>query len=501
MCLFDDHGVDGLQTVSMIQWVSNPRLLIVHGTSECENEESYLTYIAVPKLGCRECSEIRKSESDENCKTDTLCIRCNMTIHSKYTRTDSDPELLPAVNFNHPDYLVMVSNGFIHALNIKLEKPPQQRLMPKTSYAYQQLMYPNVSYAPHSSSQEQTMNEIELNFGTVTAMTKDNNNLSGKQKHPMISNNVMAEPESDVAEPSTSSSGQQQRRVVNVKKKTESATTLVDRIIADFAECETIRAKEDNRGKKTPETAGRQFFSTSTVSQASQQQQQQMRPKVDSYEFCEETEERCEKISLFRKKRLADKKYEFSEDNSENIIPFNRIRTRSTGLLSGSGGGGGVIPGSGPSGYFEMTPYHAHRGSPSHGFRSPCGSPIGNRCLRSPGGYYPSLSPSSSSASNSGMFSPKHQFYFKRSLPPHIFSSPKRNAGDQLQEILPGNYQNTATPPLMLPPPQATESSIHSPVAGTNAVDSEKPVFSKKVVRRYVEETDAASVITNEEGE
>lgn len=550
VCLFDDHGVD-IKTVSMVQWASNPRLLLVHGASDCENEECYLSYVAVPKLGCRECNEIRKSESDENCQTDTLCIRCNLTIHSKYTRTDSDPQLVSHVNCNHPDYLVTVSNGFIHSLHINLEKPPQmqqqqQRLMPKpnySSYVYQQLMRPF-----YSSPAASTMDEIELTFGEA--------NVTGRQKPTTIAaggNNEAST--SGVLLPGLLHSSEE---------KTEDATTMVANIIADFAECET---KANNNSVaaatgRTPEK-GRMFFS-SPVSQ-------QMRwrgsggtnnnnnintvpgPKVaDSYEFSEETEERCEKISLFRKKRLADKRYEFSEDNSENIIPFNRMRTRSTSLLSGNAsvaaiglsssspgavtqtiGIGGVnnagsaASGSGMNNYFDLTSHHAHRGSPSYGFRSPCGSPIGNRCLRSPsgGGYPPTLSssPSSPAAGGaSGMFSPKHQYHFKRfnSLPPYVFSSPKRCGGDQLQEILPGNHQhgynynfssninNNNGPLLMPPPPQLTvaENSqggggLASAAATTAVAEDEKLVFSKKVVRRFVEETDAASVITNEEGE
>lgn len=62
------------------------------------------------------------------------------------------------------------------------------------------------------------------------------------------------------------------------------------------------------------------------------------KPKIDkkiaekAYEFTEENE-KCEKLSLFRKKRLADKKYEFSEDNSENIVPFQLLRQERRFLL------------------------------------------------------------------------------------------------------------------------------------------------------------------------
>lgn len=46
-----------------------------------------------------------------------------------------------------------------------------------------------------------------------------------------------------------------------------------------------------------------------------------------AYEFVEEAETKCEKLSMFRKRRLADKKYEFSEDNNENIVPFRVLRS------------------------------------------------------------------------------------------------------------------------------------------------------------------------------
>lgn len=552
VCLFDDHGVDSMKTVSMTQWVSSPRILVVHGASDCDNEESYLSYVAVPKLGCRDCSEIRKSESDETCQTDTLCVRCNLTIHTKYTRNESDPQLVARVNFNHPDHLVTISNGFIHALHIQLERPapqPQQRLMPKTissslSYAYQQLMYS--PFVQHSSStQDQTMDEIELSFGGGAS------EMTGKQKPTTITANHTYDNKNYIYSGGGGGGSELEGTAGTSgptidKTDAADATTLVANIIADFAECETKANYTHNNnnnnnlsGKSSTPEKGR-IFSSSAVSQQMRLRRDRDKhstssssssnnnnnsnagggPKVDSYEFCDETEERCEKISLFRKKRLADKKYEFSEDNSENIIPFNRIRTRSTSHLSNLSGNASLaaISAGSPS-FFELTPHHAHRGSPNYGFRSPCGSPIGNRCLRSPvggggGGYYPaaaSLSPSSSSAavaSGSGIFSPKHQYHFKRfnSLPPYVFSSPKRSAGDQLQEILPSNHQDVA--PLMPPPQQPVavtlgESPSNSATnhVSTDAVPDEKMVFSKKVVRRFVEETDAASVITNEEGE
>lgn len=59
MCLFDDHGVDNIKTVTMSQWKTNPRVLIVHGGGGYENEDSYITIVAVPNLCCRDCKQLR----------------------------------------------------------------------------------------------------------------------------------------------------------------------------------------------------------------------------------------------------------------------------------------------------------------------------------------------------------------------------------------------------------------------------------------------------------
>lgn len=61
-----------------------------------------------------------------------------------------------------------------------------------------------------------------------------------------------------------------------------------------------------------------------------------------AYEFVEETETKCEKLSLFRKRRLADKKYEFSEDNNENIVPFRVLRSNRKYYIGATGSKGGV---------------------------------------------------------------------------------------------------------------------------------------------------------------
>lgn len=63
ICLFDDHGVDNIKAVTMAQWKTNPRVLVIHGAGGCESEDSYITIVAVPNLGCLDCKKLR----DEFC--------------------------------------------------------------------------------------------------------------------------------------------------------------------------------------------------------------------------------------------------------------------------------------------------------------------------------------------------------------------------------------------------------------------------------------------------
>ncbi|XP_055678526.1 uncharacterized protein LOC129787187 [Lutzomyia longipalpis] len=481
VCLFDDHGVDNMKTVTMTQWMTNPRYLIVHGESASFHEDSYITIASVPKLGCRDCTELRRTDIFPCCGS--LCIKCNLTIHTKYSCLDSDPKFDPKLNLNCPERIVIVANGFIHTVNVRLE-----------------------------------MNRTEKRF------------LSCPDVRPMAEKiKEVVRPEAPKADP---------------KLAEEDAKTIVARIIADFAECETETVPlektmifsridksvlDDNRsfdeliitcGTSAPQSSSNVLtgivpagnhdnpngatddgMSRTGLSQRNYQTTTKQSPRqvlrrncwksskittVDlqgscstsvastkamdiaakTYEFSEENE-KCEKISLFRKRRLADKKYEFSEDNSENIIPFNRLRmgkVRRSSPVSGGSGASSVYSTSPPNYAYEV-PSHHHRASPSQGFRSPCGSPVGNRCLRSPPGYH-------TPPMRSHCFNPRSPTYAK---PFGILMSPRQRRSGSAGIFLSPKRECT-TPEV-----------------------SDRPLCSKKFERRFVEEDDAASVITSEE--
>lgn len=271
----------------------------------------------------------------------------------------------------------------------------------------------------------------------------------------------------------------------------------VEELVLTCGPAVSVNASEANSPQKNGhggKITNVELVSTNRILKSQDRIKNESPESLNCYEFSEETE-KCEKISIFRKRRLADKKYEFSEDNTENIIPFNRTRSRSIKF--------GTIPPASPSraaqhsfhNFYEMQP-HSHRASPSHGFfRSPCGSPVSNRYLRSPPStglrspnYYPYRSPSSAVATTSAysksfsVFSPPRQFNRLQYSPSP--ASPMSDASSDVHKYFSDIVNQIRT-------------SSASDLEGNKIED--KPVCSKKIIKHYVEEDDANSVVTNED--
>lgn len=237
-----------------------------------------------------------------------------------------------------------------------------------------------------------------------------------------------------------------------------------------------------------------------------------------AYEFSEDNE-KCEKISTFRKRRLADKKYEFCEDNTENIIPYTKMRSVIRNPIlhqkftKQSPAHTSYFNSSPPPSTFDMS-HHTHRASPSYGFRSPCGSPVGNRfMMMSPPGKcrlckhgiqlfinvlpfaarscFGMRSPSCTRAAmspRSQQPSMKRMMYYDTMMENNVILSPRSDDWVQpLSEVKPSNIEMRYCANL----PNALDNR--------NANETNKPMCSIKLIRRYVEEDDAASVITSEE--
>uniref|UniRef100_A0A182QML9 DDB1- and CUL4-associated factor 15 WD40 repeat-containing domain-containing protein n=1 Tax=Anopheles farauti TaxID=69004 RepID=A0A182QML9_9DIPT len=672
VCLFDDHGVDGIKSVSITQWKTEGQLLIVHGGNLREDADSYVTIVRVPKLGCLDCKQVRDAHEGDEQRQDILCISCNMTIHMKYRSTDSGPRFNPNFNLNCPGFVIMSENSFIHTINIELDKKrnqpglsdtatlsskylgrvsprkdivvvdegkkvsqkqqessnnvPVKKLEPdafKSEVASNALPDPALSiaeqiiadFAEYETDMYETKCSIRSypdNFdeliitspiASVAAMTEATTESTTVAQVRLMNNRnntnieLRLDGASGVASSSSTSGASKEMASVPSRK---SFVTRIDLQSGDDSTrqdgmgcmrtggnhllltpiCDTSFTASSSTTAPAPSISSRSplrrrfdltesspYVPNVTLAhpQSATLPLQQcvnnsanganpVEPDADSaakaYEFSEDNE-RCEKISAFRKRRLADKKYEFSEEptSEENIEPFNRLRNQIRARVTAPGYSASHHHG----GYADLIPttHHLHRASPNHGFRSPCGSPVGNRYLRSPPGirspsYYRHRSPSSQggppgagsvvligsgggSAVGTAPGSTAMKQLTKRSIPldPRDFIqilSPGTGGGgidqtgstpdipkfflDAVQKI---NEKKLANEQLqMMLDELNNENNINCdnqlPVKRAGSVDqaskpaaAELPTCTKKIVKIYVEEDDANSVVTTED--
>lgn len=336
-----------------------------------------------------------------------LCVKCNFTIHTKYCRSDTDPIFNPSVNLQCLDKILIVANGLIHMVHVDLNMNKQTKPLSNII----DIKYVRARIKPKTDSDESNVSECAVPLKSP----KQHDIKMGKEKAGSLCSTTIL-PSQIQQEPKN----------------------IVEKIIADFAECETdltfIEKQYQSRSfvqnsfneliitcrnniEKPSKSKVRLLnhrsnriitknfngdtnnitkvdLNASIQGNNSNGSNKTLDKAAKAYEFSEDNE-KCEKISTFRKRRLADKKYEFSEDNTENIIPYNRMRTvirNSTALhqkirRSPAHTNATNYSSSPPSAFEISNSYHTHRASPSYGFRSPCGSPVGNRFMMSPPGY------------------------------------------------------------------------------------------------------------------
>lgn len=431
MNLFDDHGAEDIKCVTMTQWSSDPRTLIVHGSSEIDEAHSFLSIVRVPTLGCISCKKLHDSEPSDY---PDLCMKCNLTVHTKYRFNESTQPFEPKIHLKAPDYIIMCENSLIHTINVKLD-------MQKTKSIGSGVL--NHKYLKRSGSDEKNIEAGQVHNNVV-------NNKSplddAEPKQPIsIVEQILADfSEYDVECPSP---------VPQTK-------TLVTAVLLRGCEKQKALNVDVESSMKMPKSAAvSKVGESSQAKPPSPQSPELLEAAAKTYEFSEENE-KCEKISIFRKRRLADKKYEFNEENTENIIPFNRTRSRTL-----------------------RRPIYQHRTSPHPSFRSPCDSPVANRCIMSPPGFRsPSYYAYRSSPTHHMLYSPPARQIMRvsGSMSP---ATPSDDVHKYFSDIMNRMRENRG---------ESGNESSHEDIK----CQKDFPTFSKKIVNFYVEEDDANSVVT-----
>lgn len=106
----------------MTQWKNDSTTLIVHGSSEIDDQHSFISILKLPKIGCMSCKKLRDNESTDNVfKNFDLCMQCNFTIHTKYRFNESTQNFNPKIHLAAPDQVIMCENSLIHTVNVKLD--------------------------------------------------------------------------------------------------------------------------------------------------------------------------------------------------------------------------------------------------------------------------------------------------------------------------------------------------------------------------------------------
>lgn len=64
------------------------------------------------------------------------CLSCHLTVHTKYSSTETDPRFDPTVNLLCPERILIISNGFMHMLRIDVDTPvvPNSNSLPQQNF-------------------------------------------------------------------------------------------------------------------------------------------------------------------------------------------------------------------------------------------------------------------------------------------------------------------------------------------------------------------------------
>ncbi|XP_030559819.1 uncharacterized protein LOC115761928 [Drosophila novamexicana] len=519
--LFDDHVVDNLKSVTMTQWKNaDQQILVVHGAATEESEESYITYVKVPKLGCLECRKL--CDDGPYSFYNAHCLNCHLTVHTKYSSTETDPRFEPTINLLCPERILIISNGFMHMLRIDVDTPavPNSSSLPQQNYSLpctqQTLLLPRTPLASEEDrcSVPFTGSEADSEHSVVARIIADFSDIETDHTHR--ANNAINNKDNEIQQRSNA-----EHNSIGYEKLifssncnngvTASSMTLLETTLPVVIQ-NVVGTNESTQSRKRNQRIVTRSYRNgiTTIDMHNTSTSSSMTDKSNAYEFSEDNE-KCEKISIFRKRRLADKKYEFSEDNSENIIPFTKIRSAGRTTFSpstaSSSGQRSLHRFSPTTHYFHNSPCASpssspHPAQPSHtpppplhlGFRSP---PSSSSLMRSPSRnanaatvaaqIYNQKSPPLSQATQ--------QMLSYKPVGPLGALSPLQVSMAKRFEI--GGSMSPNAGLSFLSPRRDEQRIVEMPVQG--GVMPEKPVCTKKLRRRYVDEDDATSVITSEE--
>ncbi|KAJ8976440.1 hypothetical protein NQ317_016059 [Molorchus minor] len=284
-----------LDRIMFMQFPKDLHKLVCYGLAAASPDLVYISVLTLPsQKSCKHCNGTRSSIGEF--VNQGWCNKHGFIIHYMLSMSQPAPHFDPHVSLAYPNHLVINTGHHIHILNISTTEPSQPSMVLPNLMKDDEIKItsqtPTHTFNDTLSEVSETPSEHFGSSSIVDAILEDFNEYdleSNECNKPFHELNISCEP-------------------LNVTGKSYH-NTLVQNIV-------------DPRLKRLQTSSKEYLFS---VPQNSSAQKSSEKSKIDqkiaekAYEFIEENE-KCEKINWLKKK------YEFSEDNSENIVPFNSLR-------------------------------------------------------------------------------------------------------------------------------------------------------------------------------
>ncbi|ODM91748.1 DDB1- and CUL4-associated factor 15 [Orchesella cincta] len=401
VCLFDNNGVyDNNLLIDICQWEMDDSHLLITGHSANPDTEChhtfYTTITTIPDArNCPNCVYIQDDELDDESRTRTNCILHGLTIHMKYDHVPPFPKMNADVQLRFKDAVLLNTGNVIHVVSFRLLRPCPPKMetavVPAAASAIVSttrfplrcdiwLKIPNANLLALASVKVNAQgyeggktveeNIISLNaldslsrfFPASTSTKPQNQNLQDALSRPHrrlsqsstdsefslfspksftgcdfgpMSPPFLNKPRSPRRNES-SSSGQNQNMNISPSK-----LMLPPQERKFFKRRLSSQNLTSGINEVSTETLQSPTKSIEEVAQSDSTQSQQNQSAFDVFEMrLEDTavERHLSSFKTFRKRRLADKKYEFNDadHSAENIIPLKMTRRKSKYSLQGN---------------------------------------------------------------------------------------------------------------------------------------------------------------------
>ncbi|XP_023333226.1 uncharacterized protein LOC111705029 [Eurytemora carolleeae] len=290
---------------------------------------------------CQECVKVASSyDADDvaaawNSCVRLSCLRHGATVHTQFDLVPPYPKFEPKISLKRGGCIVVNTGNFLHAITVKTERlgvsqekesrtqepflrginplsPPCNPISVNVGIAEFSLVadgspggFSPVSF-PQNSDSENTDVESEASFPSRSSRKL-------RSKRPLFFENSSQKQESSRGGESPRRHLEKMNRIQEFTSKLSPTKNLAGRF------------KEKKEEKEINERDGFEFMIPSTPGSSDKKR----KLADEAYDLTDENflVDVPEKLSTFRRKRLAEKKYEFTEDEEDqNPYPITRLR-------------------------------------------------------------------------------------------------------------------------------------------------------------------------------